>query len=667
MTAVLVAIAVLVGSGTLGLVTRRWPGFALAAGAAGAVIAAGLGLPPALGVLGGGASARLTFPWAVPAGELALGIDPLTAFFLVPLFVLAPLCAAYGFSYLRSHERRRALAPHALFLNVMVAAMAVVLVARHALLFLVAWEVMTLASYLLVTFEDEHAEARRAGWVYLVAAHLGVGFLVALFLILGRHAGSLGFAAFAGQSALSGPPALVVAALALLGFGVKAGVVPLHVWLPEAHAAAPSHVSALMSGMLIKLGVYGILRTLPLVALTSSRGPILMALGLGGALLGISLALYQRDIKRVLAYSSIENVGVILIGLGVGFWGLDAGHSSIAAAGICGALLHVWNHAAMKGLLFLAAGSLVHGAGSRDLERLGGLLRRMPGTGAAMIAGAVAIAGLPPLAGFASEWLIYMSLFEGGLAATSWAGLPVFLVAAGLAAVGALAVLCFVRLVGIALLGQGRSQAAREAHESDPGIVVPLLILALAVVALAFGAPALLRLVGPVAAQVAGPPLDVGVAISGVGWITTMNLVVLASIAAVAGVLVRLTRRRQAGDAVADDTWGCGYAAPTARMQYSGRSFAELAGEHLLPPPLRLRLILRRPHSLFPKEAGLSSDTTDPVTRAAYEPFFDRWARRFFRLRWLQQGALHAYLFYILAIVLIALVWASGWRWWLGS
>ena len=670
MSLVLAAIVVLLVTGGAAIVASRWPKVALSIGAGGAVVAAALALNPALRALRGQDAPSLSFPWAVPGGELAVGLDPLSGFFLVPLLVVGAVCAVYGASYLRSYEARRSLGPPVFFFNVTLASMLLVLIARHALLFLVAWEAMTLASYLLITFDDDAADVRRAGWVFLIAGHVGVAFLVALFLTLGRHAGGLSFAAFAAQPPLTGTLGLLAFVLALVGFGVKAGLVPLHVWLPEAHAAAPSHVSALMSGILIKLGLYGILRTLSLVALAAWRGPILVGLGLGGGLLGIALALYQRDAKRTLAYSSIENVGVILLGLGIGFSGLSAGHAAVATLGIFGALLHLWNHAAMKGLMFLSAGSILHAVGGKDLERQGGLLRRMPWTGLAMIVGAVAIAGLPPLAGFVSEWLMYVGLFESGIGASSGMGLLALLAAAGLATIGALAVLCFVRLVGIALLGQPRSQAASDARESGLGLVVPVLSLALAVIAMAFGARTLVPLLGPVATEIAGRPLDPSVASQRLGSLTGLNVGLLVGVALIATILAVLVRRRRdRTSAIADaiDTWGCGYAAPTARMQYTARSFAELAGEHLLPPALRLRLLIRKPASLFPTTGTFSSDTTDPVTRAGYEPFFDRWARRFARLRWLQQGALHAYLFYILAVVILALVWATARGWWWGA
>jgi hydrogenase-4 component B len=466
-----------------------------------------------------GGSTEIAIPWAVPLGTLRLGLDPLTAFFLIPLFGLAAPCAIYGAVYLLPPRGASPGASAGLslpgrtaglagcFFNLTVAAMTGVLLARDGVVLLVAWEVMTVASYLLVVLDHQQLEVRRAGWVYLVAGHLGVAFLFALVLLLARTSGEFGFAALAAGGRGTGVAA-VAFVLALIGFGVKAGVVPLHIWLPEAHAAAPSHVSALMSGALIKLGLYGLLRTSTFLTPRPFWGTTLLVLGLAGGLLGIALAIYQRDVKRALAYSSIENMGIILIGLGIGWWGLTHGHPRVGALGLAGGLLHVWNHAALKGLLFLCAGSILHGGGGKDLERMGGLLRRMPWTGTLMLTGAVGIAGLPPLNAFASEWLIYLGLFQGGLATRP--GLMPLFAGAGLASMGVMAALCFVRLTGIALLGQPRSPAAAGAHEASRWMLAPMLALVTAAAAMSLAAPRLVALVAPAAAQVAGVPVESG-------------------------------------------------------------------------------------------------------------------------------------------------------------
>jgi NADH:ubiquinone oxidoreductase subunit 5 (subunit L)/multisubunit Na+/H+ antiporter MnhA subunit len=321
-------------------------------------------------------------------------------------------------------------------------------------------------------------------------------------------------------------------------------------------------------------------------------------------------------------------------------------------------LLHLWGHVLAKGLLFLGAGSILHGAGTKDLERLGGLMRRMPATGAFLTLGAVAIAALPPLGGFVSEWLMYLGLLHESLTARNAPGLAALLAIGGLALVGGLATLCFVRLLGIALLGQPRSDDAGRAHESSAWMLGPMSVLAAAGVLLAIQPAVLVEPLTGVVEQLGGvaaaeamvasvaPPLRL---------IGLCNAVVWAVVGALAVTLHLLVRSRRS----ADETWGCGYAAPTPRMQYTARSFADFVAGRLLPRPLQARIRQRPPAALFPVGSAFASEATDPWTRALYEPFLSRWANRFARLRWLQQGQLHAYLLYILAVVVVSLAWIS--------
>ena len=316
-------------------------------------LACAVALPFAVRILVEGSQQSESFAWDSVHGRFVIGIDALSAFFLLPVLMLSCLAACYGFDYMRSHHRQRNLGGAWFFYCLFVAGMILVLLARSTILFLIAWEVMSLAAFALVTFEHEKGEVRRAGWIYLVAAHLGVAALLAAFLLLGARAGSLDFAAFEHLETLTPSSANVVFVLALVGFGTKAGLVPLHVWLPEAHPAAPSHVSALMSGVMIKLGIYGLLRFASFLGEpTAWWGVCLAVLGLFSGLVGISLAVSQRDLKRALAYSSIENVGLIVVALGLGLWGMSQHRMSLAVLGLTAALLHVWNHSAMKGLLF---------------------------------------------------------------------------------------------------------------------------------------------------------------------------------------------------------------------------------------------------------------------------------------------------------------------------
>jgi len=642
-TGCLVAVAVLFASALVALVMRRGRASSAAA-AIGAVVAAGCALPGAIQSLAGARPDELAVTWAAPIDELRFGLDPLSAFFVIPLVVLGAIGAIYGAFYLDDQRVKRWLGAPACFYNLLVAAMLVVLLARDAIGLLIAWEVMTLASYLLVVHDHAQPEVRRAGWIYLIASHLGIACVLSAFVLLGDRGFAFGDIAVGASSASA---AVVASVLGLVGFGVKAGIVPLHVWLPEAHAAAPSHVSALMSGVMIKLGIYGILRMIVLVGPALPWGPILLGLGVAGALVGIALALYQRDIKRALAYSSVENIGIVLIGLGVGLWAARSGHPDIVVLGLCGGLFHIWNHVVMKGLMFFGAGSLLHGSGTRDLEQMGGLAKRMPRTAALVILGSVAIAALPPLNGFASEWLIYLGLSRGGIGAGAGSGLLLLAAVAVMATVGVMAALCFVRMIGMGLLGQPRSEGAAHAHESHRGLVGPMAVLACAAVVLPFLLPFLASALEPVIAQLVGAPLDTGVTTDALAPIAIIGAILwLGGFAAYAAIRRGLRRHREV------ETWGCGYVAPNARMQYTGASFAE--GIHrLLPRVLRAKIAAPQTTELFPASGELRADRQDPFTRAAYEPLLDRGARRFGQLRWVQQGLLHLYILYVVIAVVV--------------
>ena len=376
------------------------------------------------------------------------------------------------------------------------------------------------------------------------------------------------------------------------------------------------------------------------------------------------MALYQRDMKRVLAYSSVENMGIITIGVGLAFWRAREGDFLLAALGACGALLHVWNHVVMKGLMFLCAGSVLHGSGTKDMEKLGGLMKRMPRTGLAMVVGAVAIAGLPPLNGFVSEWLIYMGLMGGDVTRAGSVSVAALLGTGLLAAIGGMAALCFIRLVGIVLLGEGRSQAAQHAHESSFGMRAPMGVLVVFSVAMAISPGVLLRILTPVAGQIFGPTVAerIGLVQSSVAVLGVVNAAVWTALG-LAFILWAMFRRPRTQPV---ETWGCGYAAPTARMQYTARSFSEFISYRLLPRSMRARIVKEIPASPFPASGSFESRCTDPLTHGVYEPFFARWADRFSRLRWIQQGALHVYLLYILIVAVAGLAWIS-WSPWTAS
>lgn len=657
---VTVCLGCLIGGGLLALVAGRRARLASGLAMYGVVLGGMVGVVPATRALLQGETWTVRVESTGAYGAFSLGLDPLSGYFLLPVLGLGVLASIYGREYLRPFGARRSMGPPWFFYNAAIASMVVIVAARNAVTFFGGWEVMATSTFFLVSFEHQRSAVRRAGWVYLVAAHTGAAFLLGMFSLLGRHAGSLEFAAFARMPSVGPGLSATIVACAAIGFGVKAGLVPLHFWLPEAHASAPTHVSALMSGVMIKMGLYGILRILLVLREQASWwAPCLITVGLTGAIFGISLASYQRDLKRILAYSSIENVGLIVLALGVGFWGKRLGDERIALLGFAAALLHLWNHVLMKGLLFLCAGSVVHATGTRDIERLGGLMRRMPVTGALTVVGAVAIAGFPPLNGFVSEWLLYLGLMDRSLALGGSGALVALMSVGLLALVGGLASLCFVRLVGIVFLGAPRSGAAAQAHEPHALMWVPMALLAsLAITVGIFPAVplrALSRVIGQLMGSSDGRQLG-QLTRAALPRLGLLNLAVWLAGGAIGGLFL-VSRQKQPQDV--GGTWGCGYAAPSPRMQYTGRSFSQLLVEGLLPQVLRARTIARLPTGIFPHRSSSRAEIIDPFTRGVYERFIDWCGDRFARLRWLQQGILQLYLLYIVVAVVLGLAWAS--------
>ena len=667
MSTLIITFGLFLAGALAALLSSRSPERAIRFGVGGAVAACVFGLWPVLLSLAGGASESLRLPWAVPGGEFHIELDTLSAFFLLPIFVLTPLAAIYGGKYMQVFRERKSMGAHWFFFNLFILGMTLVIVARQGLLFLVAWEVMSLSAFFLVTFEHEKKEVRTAGWIYLIAAHLGAAILLAMFLLLGRRAGSFDFDGFRRAAPLMRPAlAAVIFVMAVVGFGAKAGLVPFHIWLPEAHPAAPSHVSALMSGVMIKIGIYGILRMMMILGHPADWwGPALLGIGIIGALLGVSLALFQRDVKRALAYSSIENIGLIVLALGVGLWGLTSGHPVVATLGLAGGLMHVWNHAMMKGLMFLAAGSVLHGAGSKDMECLGGLMKRMPKTGVVMVVGALAIAAVPPLNGFVSEWLIYMSLLNGGLAFSGVSRILLLFSVGVMALVGGLALICFVRLIGIVLLGTGRSEGARQAHESSLWMTAPMAILAGLCILAALFPCALIsvysRTVESVFAMPAGAFLaTLGSPASPLPVLGVMNVVIWIMIAIIAVLFLLAIRRRPVSR---DETWGCGYLAPTPRIQYTGQSYSELMVTQLFPKFLRPKTHVIAPRGIFPDEGKMTTGYPDTLSRILYQPFFEWSMGQFMRYRWVQQGKIQYYMLYFVVTLLAGFTWLAIRQW----
>ena len=611
---------------------------------------------PALGVLAGRSLAPARFATTLPGGDWVIAIDPLSALFLVAVLGVGAAAAGYGVGYLapeRAHGvgPRRVAAAHAL-VAVLLVALALVVTAQAATLFLMSWEVMAVSAFFLTVVEYERRDVRRAGLLYIVTTHTATLALFALFAVWGTTSGDWTFSALA-ASTPGAARAGAVLALALVGFGIKAGLVPVHFWLPDAHAAAPSHVSAMLSGVVIKTGIYGLLRVVTMLggAPPAWWGWTVLAIGLASGVLGVLWALAQHDIKRLLAYHSVENIGIILIGAGVGSLGAAYGHPAVAVLGFAGAVLHTLNHALFKSLLFLGAGVVYRLTGTRDMERLGGVARRMPLTWVGFLIGSVAIIGVPPLNGFVSEWLVYQGLFHAGQA--PGAVRLAVLGAAGLALIGGLALACFAKVGGIVFLGRPRDPERVPTGEAPAALLVPIGGLAVACVILGLApvvaVPCVLR-VGALITHLPGgldAPAVRQVAASA-AWVGMLGGSVLALTALIFGARHRLSRRAPVEVA---PTWGCGYPAVTPRMQYTASSFAApLVGAYGRASGVRVHR----------DQAHFATEPVDLVLDGVVLTAWGQIRALSRQLRPLQQGRLHAYLLYVILTLVAVLAYLAA-------
>src|SRR3990170_3825327 len=425
-------------------------------------------------VVGSGLINKLILPLGLPNLPFHLRLDPLSGFFLTVIGLLGFFVSIYSIGYVKGFLGKRSVTPLVIFYSLFMAGMFLVVLADDAFYFLISWELMAIASYFLVMFEDEKTENRRAAFLYLVVAHIGA---IAILLSFGVMAGSAtGFEGFNGYTFdamrhATFPPhwAAVAFFLAFFGFAAKAGVVPLHVWLPEAHPVAPSNVSALMSGIMLKTAIYGIVRvTFDLIRdFPWWWGTVVLIFGLASALLGILYALQQQDLKKLLAYSSVENIGIILIGIGLSMTFAAFHNPVLSALALTAGLYHTLNHAMFKGLLFMGAGAVLHATHERNMEETGGLIHKMPWTSALFLIGCISISALPPFNGFVSEWLTFQAFLLSSALPSPLLNLLIPLGAALLALAAALAAMCFVMAFGVTFLGRWRGRHRPHIHEID--------------------------------------------------------------------------------------------------------------------------------------------------------------------------------------------------------
>jgi len=613
-----------------------------------------------------GTIATTELPLGLPWLPWRIRLDALSGFFLGVIGVVSTAIGIYAPGYVRGFEHGRDSLP-ALggFTGLFLTGMLLVVLADDAFLFMVAWELMSLSSYFLVAFHHDHAANRRAALLYLLMAHIGGLAILLGFGVLASFGNGFAFDAMRAAQ-LSPAWAGIAFALAFLGFGLKAGLVPLHAWLPEAHPVAPSHISALMSGVMLKVAVYGFVRLVfDLIGQYHWQwGVVVLTIGSLSALLGVLYALMQHDLKRLLAYHSVENIGIIFIGLGMALLFLATGNTALGALAFVAALYHTINHALFKALLFLGAGTILHSTGERDLEKMGGLLRRIPWTGLFFLVGCISISALPPFNGFVSEWLTFQAALQAWNLESGVLRSLVAIAAAMLALTGALAAACFVKVYGVAFLGQARSRHVRRARPAPLGMRTGQGVLALLCLLLGVLPTGFLDLLNTVARQVLGHGLTQATA-HGWLWLTPVSaqtasygaplVAVALSVTLAVGLwlLGRGIRRVRRCDA-----WDCGFAPPSPAMQYTATAFAQPIRRvfgmlFLVEEGVEPQADGRRRHFLKVGDRAWGIFYL-PVLRAVESA-----ARQVTRL---QSGSLRVYLGWSL-ITLLLLLWIVAWTW----
>jgi hydrogenase-4 component B len=641
--------------------------------AAGAAFGSVAGLALGVLVIASGIPLTLTSERLLPLTGVALRLDGLGAFFLVVVGLVGCAAAIYAYGYSAQYAGRYSLRLLGVMFNLLLLALSLQVMADNALTFLVLWEAMSLTAYWLVLTEHDRSGAVRAGVWYLAMTHVGFAALIAMFLLLSGADMTSSFASMrAGAVLLSPTSRNVVFLLALFGFGTKSGIIPLHVWLPMAHPIAPSHVSAILSGVVIKMGIYGLVRVLLdlMGGGPSWWGGIVLGAGAVSALLGVLYALMEHDLKRLLAYHSVENIGIIMIGVGAGLIFHSYGLMTLAALGFISGLYHTINHATFKGLLFLGAGSVLHATGTRNMEEMGGLIKRMPWTSFFFLIGSAAISALPPLNGFASEWLVFQSLLGGYNIPTPEVAVVMPIAVGMLALTSGLAAACFVEAFGITFLAIPRSREAEHAHESPPSMLVGMALLALACVALGLAPFVVVPMIGRILIGLGGLSDTHAAFTLNLSLVTpnsfasmspslvALGLLVLLGLVPLVMLVFRVNRRLRVSD-----SWGCGRVGQTPRMEYTATAFAEPLRRvfaELYRPTKELSIDFHPDSKYFVQSIEYRSEITPWFEKALYGPLL-RVMRLLAELtRRLQSGSVHIYLFYISFALLILLLIA---RW----
>ncbi len=593
-----------------------------------------------------------------PFGLLPLRIDALSAFFLIVVNITLITGAWYGSFYMRMYgndvpSHRDSM--HWSSFLVLQAGMSGVCILQNIIAFIMCWEVMTVSAFLLVIYDSEKKQTLRAGMNYFIQSHICVLLIITGFIWAGSAAGSTDmhqiFASARSGAAGMGPWPFIIL---FTGFAFKAGFVPFHTWLPWAHPAAPSHVSGVMSGVIIKMGIYGIFRSLPLCQGNMLQmGRFILIISVMSALYGVMLAIIQHNLKRLLAYHSIENIGIIGMGMGLGLMGTGMGNATVAMAGYCGALLHTLNHSLFKSLLFYTTGTVYRMAHRVNIEELGGLMKIMPFTAAFFLVPALAITGLPPFNGFISEFLIYSSMYTGLSSGAQPVSMLMLCCIFGLVMVGGLAFLCFTKAFGIVFLGTPRHHLPEDCGEVEKGAMVPQCIVLFLILSIGLVPAPFVKLVSIPASMLlqntalAGAPAPSSSAMNSISAGGAIILIICALIFTARHLVMRQTGQRRS------PVWGCGYTGGSPRIQYTATSFVQ-SYINIASPVLRVHAESPELKGLFPAPGTFRSHTYDKIEEKLIDHNLNRFARLLGVFSFLQNGLVQYYILYgVLFIIAI--------------
>ncbi|MBF0571024.1 MAG: hydrogenase [Candidatus Omnitrophica bacterium] len=597
------------------------------------------------------------WPWHVPFGEFALKLDSLSLIFLTAVTILVLCAGVYAVGYMRQYRTTKSMGLHIFFYFLLSTALVLIVLANNVILFLGAWEMMSISTYFLIVFNDEKSSVRRAGFLYLIMSHCGTFLLILMFFLMAHNAGSMNFEIISHSSfpvAFAGSILL----LAIIGFGIKAGFVPVHIWLPHAHPAAPTHISAILSGVAIKMGIYGICRVLWIIGvLPDWCGYLILIIGVVCGLMGVLYALGQHELKKLLAYHSIENIGIISLGLGVGLLGQSHHMPFLSVLGFGGALLHVLNHAIFKGLLFMGAGCVIQRTHTSDMDLMGGLARTMPLVSILFLVGALAICGLPLFNGFISEFIIYFGLFQGLFHLPLQGAFTCAVGIISLALMGALALACFTKVYGTVFLGEPRHlQEPPSTGKISLLMIIPMLVLG----GLCLWIGLFPQIMANAAFQGGAYLSHTDLASLPMGTIFYPLSLVISGVFlffALVLALVGIRRKLLQGHAQpVRETWGCGFFQMTPKIQYTSSSFALLIVDFV-----KGILFFRREggdvKGKFPAKTSMSSSVHDASEEFLFKPLFARLTSFSKKLDMNRIRYTQIYLMYIFLYLIFLLVW----------